>query len=209
MTAKNLLNQKLVEQLASIPFSNGHGAGKKELGLGLIYYFIPYTYRARTCVCLGSGGGFVPALMRQAQRDLQLSESRTFLVDAILPEKGFGGPCGTNGWQETTAFFQKNYPEIDIISSTTKEVGEKFFRKNPVKIDYLHVDADHSAEMVEQDIKTFWDLLKPSAIVSFHDSNLQSVEIGIRKGLEGKNFVQMIKLSEIGAGLTIIRKLEK
>ena len=60
----------------------GHGSdGCEDLGAGMLYYALAYSLRSRTCVCLGSGGGFVPRLMRQAQRDLDLEGSRTILVD--------------------------------------------------------------------------------------------------------------------------------
>ena len=65
------------------PWCVSHGAEEDtpELGAGILYYALAYAHRARTCVCLGSGGGYVPRLMRQAQRDLHLEDSRTFLVD--------------------------------------------------------------------------------------------------------------------------------
>jgi hypothetical protein len=47
-----------------------HGAGGSYLGAGMLYYSVPYSLEARRCVCLGSGGGFVPAMMAEAQRDL-------------------------------------------------------------------------------------------------------------------------------------------
>ena len=53
-------------------FSHGSGNGSEDLGAGMLYYSLAYSLKARTCVCLGSGGGFVPRMMRQAQRDLEL-----------------------------------------------------------------------------------------------------------------------------------------
>ena len=41
-----------------------------DLAAGMIYYSLAYSLKARTCVNLGSGGGFVPRMLRQAQRDL-------------------------------------------------------------------------------------------------------------------------------------------
>ncbi|HRI57993.1 MAG TPA: hypothetical protein PK170_12970, partial [Anaerolineae bacterium] len=53
-------------------WAESHGADGGYLGMGLLYYTLTYLLKARVAVCLGSGGGFVPRLMRQAQRDLGL-----------------------------------------------------------------------------------------------------------------------------------------
>ena len=68
------------------PWCRSHGSsqGSEDLSAGMLYYALAYSFKAKTCVCLGSGGGFVPRLMRQAQRDLGLEGSRTLLVDGTL-----------------------------------------------------------------------------------------------------------------------------
>ena len=78
---------------ASDPWCKSHGSaeGSEDLGAGILYYSLAYAYKSKTCVCLGSGGGFVPRLMRQAQRDLDLQGSRTLLVDGTL-QSGFITP---------------------------------------------------------------------------------------------------------------------
>jgi hypothetical protein len=74
-----------------------HGAEGEYL-MGLLYYALTYTLKARLAVCLGLGGGFVPRLMRQTQRDLGIAEtSRTMLGDGNLPAAGYdyrNNPCG-------------------------------------------------------------------------------------------------------------------
>lgn len=53
-----------------------------------------FLLRAKLAVCLGSGGGFVPRLTRQAQRDLGIAtHGRTILVVANRPEAGWGAPA--------------------------------------------------------------------------------------------------------------------
>ena len=76
------------------PWSASHGsaADSEDLSAGILYYALAYSLRATTCVCLGSGGGFVPRMMRQAQRDLDLGDSRTILID--------GGRRGSRRAQE-------------------------------------------------------------------------------------------------------------
>ena len=47
---------------------DGHmGLTDLHLGDGLIVYSVIQLMRAKTCVCLGSGGGFIPRIMTQAE----------------------------------------------------------------------------------------------------------------------------------------------
>src|SRR5688572_17442209 len=82
-----LLNTDYIKDVLNrdAPWAGSHGSdGERYLGGGLLYYALAYMSRARLCVCLGSAGGFVPRLMRQAQRDLGLEGARTILVDANI-----------------------------------------------------------------------------------------------------------------------------
>ena len=85
MSVYTLLNKDFITSMLTVddPWCSSHGSdnGSDDLNAGLIYYALAYSARAKTCVCLGSGGGFVPRMMRQAQRDLNIEGSRTFLVD--------------------------------------------------------------------------------------------------------------------------------
>ena len=47
-----------------------HGATDLDLGDGLLVYSIIQYMRAKVCVCLGSGGGFIPRIMTRARQDL-------------------------------------------------------------------------------------------------------------------------------------------
>ena len=40
------------------------------MGAGMMYFSLVYYMKARNCVCLGSGGGFVPRIMSQARLEL-------------------------------------------------------------------------------------------------------------------------------------------
>ena len=54
----------------SVPYRWTHGANDLYMGSGIFYYAIPYFLKAEVCVCLGSGGGFVPHIMSQARLEL-------------------------------------------------------------------------------------------------------------------------------------------
>ena len=48
----------------SVSYRWTHGANDDYLGAGIFYYSIPYFLKSEVCVCLGSGGGYVPRLMQ-------------------------------------------------------------------------------------------------------------------------------------------------
>jgi len=67
---KNLIVENLTQEAL---WAGSHGAEQESLGLGWLYYTIAYMLKARVAVCLGSGGGFISRLMRQAQQDLAIT----------------------------------------------------------------------------------------------------------------------------------------
>jgi hypothetical protein len=151
--------------------SHGSGNGSEDLGAGMLYYALAYSLKARTCVCLGSGGGFVPRLMRQAQRDLNLPDSRTLLVDGTLQvEPGkkdiWGEPC----WVPEDSRFRTNYPEIEIHLQLTETAFREYFLPNQVTIDYLHIDADHHYEGVKLDWDLYSSLVVDQGVITLHDT---------------------------------------
>src|SRR6266436_227006 len=108
-----LVNKRTIAESLTrdAPWSGSHGADNDYLGCGLLYYTIVYALQARLAVCLGSGGGFVPRLMRQAQRDLGIAPtSRTVLVDGNVPSAGWGSPA----WLPADSFFRRSFPDVEI-----------------------------------------------------------------------------------------------
>ena len=133
--------------------------------------------RAKICVCLGSGGGFIPRIMTQSRVDLYDSDifdgnrdynwgdiGATFIVDA---DNGIGGNID---WKEENSFFRKTfYPRV--ILDTTENAYYNFFVKEDIKIDYLHIDAGHSYEDVKKDFELYSKILSPNGIISIHDTD--------------------------------------
>lgn len=151
--------------------SHGSGEGQTELGAGILYYGLAYALRAKTCVCLGSGGGFVPRLMRQAQRDLGIAESRTILVDGaqkVTQDKR--AIWGSPDWLSEDSAFRVNYPDVEVVLDLTTQAFRTFFQPQKIEIDYLHIDADHHYEGVKLD----WDLYSPlvsgDGVITLHDT---------------------------------------
>ena len=98
---KKDVNQKEYIEHTPVKYRWTHGATDLHLGDGLIIYTLIQYMRAKTCVCLGSGGGFIPRIMSQARIDLHDQEifegnksmewgdcGTTILVDA---SNGVGG----------------------------------------------------------------------------------------------------------------------
>ena len=67
-------NEKEYIELKKVPYRWTHGATDLSLGDGLLIYSIIHYMRAKVCVCLGSGGGFIPRIMTQARVDLYDSQ---------------------------------------------------------------------------------------------------------------------------------------
>jgi hypothetical protein len=103
-----ITNQNFIEKYITsddgvkIPYLWTHGATSYHMGDGMIIYSLIQHMRAKVCVCIGSGGGFIPRIMTQARFDLyqqKIFEGNpdynwgdigvTYLVDAC---NGVGGP---------------------------------------------------------------------------------------------------------------------
>src|SRR6202034_861335 len=95
---QKLFNTTLCKQISEIIFSESHGAVDDHLGAGGLYYALATMIRSQVSVCMSSGVGFVPRLLRQAQEDLGLANAHTYLIDANLPDLGFGHPMQPGGW---------------------------------------------------------------------------------------------------------------
>jgi hypothetical protein len=102
------------EKLVNVPYRWSHGATDEHLGDGLIIYSLIQFMRAKICVCLGSGGGFIPRIMTQARLDLHSQKifdgtrdinwgdiGTTFVVDAT------NGVGGNVNWMNEESFFRK------------------------------------------------------------------------------------------------------
>jgi hypothetical protein len=173
--ANSLLDSDFITSHVTVgdPWCASHGSGQDstDLGAGILYYALAYAHRARTCVCLGSGGGFVPRLMRQAQRDLEMADSRTILVDGAgaVTEPG-RAIWGRPSWLAEDSPFRRNYPEIELRLQLTADAFHEFFEPNQLKIDFLHIDADHHYEGAKLDWDLYSTLVVPEGVITLHDT---------------------------------------
>jgi hypothetical protein len=160
-----------------VPYRWTHGSTEKHLGDGLVVYSIIQHMRYKTCVCIGSGGGFIPRIMTQARIDLHkqgIFEGNrdynwgdigvTYIIDAC---NGVGGP---NDLEDENSFLRKTfYPRI--IKSTSEDAYYNFFVLHDIKIDLLFIDGDHSYEGVKKDFDLYTKLLSDSGLVILHDTD--------------------------------------
>lgn len=173
--ASSLVNKDFIKShlTADDPWCRTHGSGNgsEDLGAGMLYYGLAYALRAQVCVCLGSGGGFVPRMMRQAQRDLQIDDSRTILVDGLHKvEQDKKNIWGSPHWAPADSLFRANYPDVEIVNELTETAFHDVFVPSSLQIDFLHIDADHHYEGVKIDWDLYRTLVKPQGIITLHDT---------------------------------------
>ena len=199
-----LLDRRLIREMLThnAPWCGSHGADGEDLGAGLLYYSLVYIHAARVAVCLRSGGGFVPRIMRQAQRDLGLQGARTILVDANRPEAGWGSPT----WLSPNSFFRTHYSDVECIIATTTQAADRFFAPQGIVIDYLHIDADHSFEACLNDFITYRKFLRPGSVVTLHDTNFPGAGVSyVIEYLNTRPDCEVIGFHGLGAGMALVR----
>jgi hypothetical protein len=193
------------ERFTNVIYADSHGAVGDFLGAGYLYYGLAAALRSQVSVCIGSGGGFVPALLAQAQRDLGLERAATYLVDANLPEVGFGSPLQPGGWLRPENDFQRRNPDIFVLPMLSHDAAALFARQG-VLIDYLHIDGDHSRRGVVADFEDYAPLLSPRGIVSLHDLGMPGVEQAMAEIQARHPGWDCLRFGELGAGTAFMRR---
>jgi hypothetical protein len=109
-------------------------------------------------------------MMRQAQRDLQLHPSSTFLVDGAdnVPQDT-QAIWGTPNWTPENSWFRTHFADIHVILSLTEAAHREVFVPNGIAIDYLHIDADHHYAGVRRDFDLFAPLVREGGVITLHD----------------------------------------
>lgn len=160
-----------------VPYLWTHGATNGHMGDGLLVYSIIQHMRAKNCVCIGSGGGFIPRIMTQARLDLHKQNifngnndsnwgdiGATYVVDAC---NGIGGP---NDLENEDSFY-RTYYNPRFIKATSYDAFYDFFIRQDIKIDVLFIDGDHSYEGVKSDFELYSTILSENGIIMLHDTD--------------------------------------
>ena len=202
---KSLINHDVLWDhiLHNTPFTQTHAIPgvPNHLGAGMLYYAVTYTIRARLCVCLGSGGGFVPKLMRQAQRDAGIADdSETVLVDADMPSAGWGQP---NYMDKPECYFRKNF-DVRIICELTTDAACRF---DLASIHYLHIDADHSYSGAKLDFCDWSPLVNDDGIITMHDTSYRKAGVSRVLGeIVADGAWAVVDFPKIGMGTAILKR---
>ena len=178
-----IINQEFIEKNITtndgkpVPYLWTHGATEKHLGDGLIVYSIVQHMRFKNCVCIGSGGGYIPRILTQARIDLHkqgIFEGNpdynwgdiglTYVIDAC---NGIGGP---NDLENENSFYRTHfYPRF--IKETSENAFYNFFVRQDIKIDLLFIDGDHSYKGVKKDFELYSTILSDNGIIIIHDTD--------------------------------------
>jgi len=185
-----LLNDKLIKEyltnnhkiddegnivLEPVKYRWSHGATDLHLGDGLLIYSLIMFNRAKICVCIGTGGGFIPRLMTQARKDLWeqgIFEGNnstewgdigtTIIIDAA------NGVGGFTDWTDENSFLRQHFSP-QVIIETSEIAYYDYFVRQDIKIDYLHIDGDHSYEGVKKDFELYSQIMSENGIITIHD----------------------------------------
>ena len=164
-----------------VPYRWSHGATEKHIGDGILIYSLIYFHKFKNLVCLGSGGGYIPRIMSQARYDLSVEgfydvvshewgdNGSTYIVDAC---NDFNGVVD---WESEDSFFRRQFcPKF--IKQTTEKAYYDFFVKQDIKIDLLHIDADHTFEGVKKDFELYSKIMNKGGIITIHDTDRNYVD---------------------------------
>ena len=160
-----------------VPYRWTHGATDLHMGDGIMVYSIIQHMRAKICVCIGSGGGYIPRIMTQARIDLHKQNifegngdynwgdiGTSYVVDAC---NGVGGP---NDLDNEESFYRTNF-NPRFIKSTSVDAYYDFFIRQDIKIDVLWIDGDHSYEGVKTDFELYSKIMSDNGIIIIHDTD--------------------------------------
>jgi len=155
----------------SVSYRWTHGANDTYIGSGIMYFSIPYFLKARVCVCLGSGGGYVPRLMVDCVHELNevdmYGENKYGEVYVVDATNGFNGEVD---WSDEDSFLREKF-NPKFLNTTTEDAFYNFFVKRDIKIDYLHIDADHTYEGCKLDFDLYSTIMNENGIISIHDTD--------------------------------------
>ena len=115
----------------SVSYRWTHGATDLDLGDGLLVYSIIQYMRAKVCVCLGSGGGFIPRIMSQARKDLYEQDFLQATQNGELVSDDIRNKFKKYSPQLAEASKSLRYPNDVSIANTSDFVIFNFYDYKP------------------------------------------------------------------------------
>lgn len=187
--------------IPQVKYADSHGAVGGHQSVGALYFSLPYMLKARRCVIVGSGAGFVPMIVLAAQRRL-VQEGLIARVDVTLVDAN----TGIWGLPEYASASEID-PELRLVKRLSTEAAAQF-----TDIDYLHLDADHTRAGTMADLEAYFPRLTPGRwAITVHDTfNASAIASGLPVGAyeAAEAFARAKRLSivnfEIGCGTALI-----
>lgn len=189
----------------------GHRANidTSDMGYGWIHYGFIRLIKPQRVLCVGSGYGYIPAVLAQACHDNGFGH-----VDFVDAGYGFSHRHNwtwTGYWKtlEGQASFKSfglgNYITIYLMKTQT------FVKKYPsLMYDYIYIDGDHLYGGVSFDYKHLWPRLRTNGFMAFHDVSIKEKQpegkYGVWKLWKEISGKHSITLDHPASGLGIIQK---
>jgi hypothetical protein len=181
--------KKLVEN--DLYFSSH--TGKSPMGDLLITYAFAQCTDANLFVCIGSGEGTVPKILREAQLKMNKTNSKTILVDAVTEAFKYNGVLN-----------EEKIKDLDF--EFIKEFSNKAYSKfEDNSIDILYLDHHHSLEDTIKDIELYLPKMSINSYIFVHDvfnSNINCTVNKLYLYLDKDRF-EFIRIP-VGEGILII-----
>jgi hypothetical protein len=88
----------------------------------------------------------------------------TIIIDAA------NGVGGFTDWTAENSFLRQNFSPQVILDTSEKTFYDYFVRQD-IKIDYLHIDGDHSYEGVKKDFELYSTIMSENGMITIHDTD--------------------------------------
>jgi len=77
---------------------------------------------------------------------------------------------GEVDWANDDSYLRSHF-KVKFLNMTTEDAFYNFFVKRDIKIDYLHIDADHTYEGCKLDFDLYSTIMNENGIISIHDTD--------------------------------------
>ena len=80
------------------------------------------------------------------------------------------GVGGFVDWKEKNSFLRQHF-QPQLILETSEKTFYDYFIRQDIKIDYLHIDGEHSYEGVKKDFELYSSIMSENGIITIHDTD--------------------------------------
>ena len=160
--------------IPDLPWKESHGVSEGEPGATLLYGALADSYKVKSVLIIGSGGGFIPSFFcHNTAKDCSIT-----LVDAMLPDSGSGSPYDYgNQLKNTCLALSAQFENFKFVKSLSADFLN-LCSNNGIYFDLVFIDGDHSRSGFKNDLLKTLQVVSDEGIILFHDTNqIQIIEI--------------------------------